>query len=422
MKNSEFKKYYTLLSLYLAQSIPMSFFSTVIPVIMRMENYSLESIGYIQLIKLPWILKLLWAPLVDRTSKNKRQYRRWILFSEVFYALVIMSIGYLNLQTDFTTIIALMVIAFTASATQDIATDAFAILILKKKERSLGNSMQSAGSFIGTMTGSGILLIVYHYWGWLWLLRCLGLFVLFALIPVMLYNTRNGTELERSTKNVSPLEFIHFFRQKRIALHILLLFLFYSGIIGILTMVKPYFVDLGYDIKEIGFISGIFGTACGVAMTVPAGIYIRKKGIVKSIWLFPVVNLLAATYFFGLTYTNHAIYLVYIGVALLWGAYAMSSVFVYTMGMQVVRKGREGTDFTIQIVITHLSSLVIAVMSGKVADAITYRGLFGIEVGIGILILVLLPFIFRKDFYEETAPPNLPKGEELKETLKNDKY
>ncbi|MBE0653957.1 MAG: MFS transporter, partial [Bacteroidales bacterium] len=56
---TELKKYGTLLSLYLAQSIPMSFFSTVVPVIMRQENYSLESIGYLQLIKLPWILKFL---------------------------------------------------------------------------------------------------------------------------------------------------------------------------------------------------------------------------------------------------------------------------------------------------------------------------------------------------------------------------
>ena len=42
---NDIRKYGTLLSLYLAQSIPMSFFSTVVPVIMREENYSLESIG-----------------------------------------------------------------------------------------------------------------------------------------------------------------------------------------------------------------------------------------------------------------------------------------------------------------------------------------------------------------------------------------
>jgi len=399
MKQSEFNKYSTLLTLYLAQSIPMSFFSTVIPVIMRMENYSLESIGYIQLIKLPWILKFLWAPFVDKTSHNSKQYRKWILSSEIFYAIIIIGIGFFNLQTDFTTIIILMVIAFTASATQDIATDAFAILVLKDKERSLGNSMQSAGSFIGTMFGSGVLLIIYHYWGWKYLLLFLGLFVLVALIPVSFYRKNHQRVEVKSSKNISPLEFIYFFKQKKIGGHLLILFLFYSGIIGILTMIKPYFVDLGYDIKEIGFISGIFGTACGAIMTIPAGLLIRKKGVVKTFWIFPALSLFVALYFFGLTYTSHPLYLIYIGVGLLWSAYAMSSVFIYTLGMIIVRKGREGTDFTIQIVVTHLSSLIIAIMSGKIADEITYRGLFAIEIGLGIVLLVLLPFIFRKNFY-----------------------
>lgn len=413
MKQKEFNKYYTLLSLYLAQSIPMSFFSTVIPVIMRMENYSLESIGYIQLIKLPWIIKFLWAPLVDRTSHSSKQYRRWILTSELFYAAIIVSIGFFNLDTDFTTIIILMVIAFTASATQDIATDAFAILILKEKERSIGNSMQSAGSFIGTLVGSGVLLVIYHYWGWMPLLHSLGVFVLISLIPVMFFKNHRKRVIDKSRKNISPLEFVYFFRQRKIGGHLLLLFLFYAGIIGILTMIKPYLVDLGYDVKKIGFISGIFGTACGALMTIPAGLLIRKKGIIKTVWLFPILNIIVAIYFFFLTYTNHQLYLIYIGVALLWSAYAMSSVFVYTLGMRVVRSGREGTDFTIQIVITHLSSLIIAVMSGKVADALNYRGLFAIELGIGLLILLLVPFLFKKDFYNTEARCPVTEGVDL---------
>ena len=401
MKPKEGNKYFTLLSLYLAQSIPMSFFSTVVPVIMRMENYSLESIGYLQLIKLPWIVKFLWAPLVDKTSQNSKQYRRWILSSEIFYAVVIFSIGFLNLETDFTLIIALMVIAFTASATHDIATDAFAILILKEKERAMGNSMQSAGNFTGTLMGSGVLLVIYHYWGWQYLLFALAAFVLVVLIPVSLYPAREQKKLDKSRKNISPLEFVWFFKQKGIFGHLVLLFLFYSGLIGILTMVKPYLVDLGYDVKEIGFISGIFGTACGALMTVPAGIFIRKVGLNRAVWVFPAINLMAALFFVGLTFTSHPLYFIYIGIGFLWSAYAMSSVFVYTLAMRIVRGGREGTDFTLQIVITHLSSLIIAVMSGKIADAITYRGLFIIEAGIGLLIFVLIPFIFRNNFYNK---------------------
>ncbi len=399
MIKKETNKYFTLLSLYLAQSIPMSFFSTVVPVIMRMENYSLESIGYLQLIKLPWIIKFLWAPLVDKTCSSTRQYRKWILVSEVFYAAVIFSIGFLNLETNFTTIIVLMVIAFMASATHDIATDAFAILILKERERSLGNSMQSAGNFIGALVGSGVLLVIYHYWGWKYLLFSLAAFVLVVLIPISLYPAKEKKQLEKSRKNISPLEFVWFFKQPKIGGHLLLLFLFYSGLIGILTMIKPYMVDLGYDVKEIGFIAGIFGTACGAAMTVPAGFLIRKKGLNKAVWIFPSVNLVASLFFFGLTFTNHAAYLVYIAIGLLWAAYAMSSVFVYTLAMKIVRKGREGTDFTLQIVITHLSSLVIAVMSGKVADAINYRGLFAIEVAIGLLLLLLIPVLYKNHFY-----------------------
>src|SRR5690606_27708580 len=94
-------------------------------------------------------------------------------------------------------------------------------------------------------------------------------------------------------------------------------------------------------------------------------------------------------------------FLIYIGIGLLWAAYAMSSVFVFTLSMKVVRNGREGTDFTLQIVLTHLSSLIIAVLSGKIADALNYRGLFAIEIGIGLLIFILIPFLFNKQFYNK---------------------
>lgn len=399
MFKKEIGKYSTLLSLYLAQSIPMSFFSTVVPVIMRMEQYSLESIGYLQLIKLPWIIKFLWAPLVDRTSAGTRQYRRWILVSELFYAIVIVSIGFFSLQTDFVTIVILMVIAFSASATQDIATDAYAILSLRKEERSLGNSMQSAGNFLGTMVGSGVLLVIYHYWGWQKLLFCLAAFVILALIPVMVRKTESTLKTEISKKRIFFLEFAGFFQRPGMLRHTLLLIFFYSGIIGILTMIKPYFVDLGYSIKEIGFISGIFGTACGVALTLPAGILLRKKGLKKTVFLFASINLAAALYFVFLTYSGNPLYLIYIGVALLWGSYAMSSVFIYTLGMSVVRKGHEGTDFTTQIVLTHLSSLIIAVSSGKLADMLSYRGLFMIEAAVCLGVIILLLLTFKEKTY-----------------------
>ena len=82
----------TFFCLYIAQTIPMSFFSTVIPVMMRQENFSLSAIGLLQLIKLPWILKFLWSPMVDRHARTTGDYKRWIFSSELIYAVLILSL------------------------------------------------------------------------------------------------------------------------------------------------------------------------------------------------------------------------------------------------------------------------------------------------------------------------------------------
>jgi predicted MFS family arabinose efflux permease len=395
MKGKEWTKYPVLFSLYIAQSIPMSFFSTVIPVIMRQEKYSLESIGLLQLVKLPWIFKFLWAPLVDNNTRTTRQIRNTIIFSELFYAAVILSIGLFDLQTDFRLIVMLMVIAFIASATQDIAVDIYAILQLKPSERSLGNSMQSAGSFAGTLFGTGVLLIAYHYFGWTNLLVLLALFVLFAVVPLLLYRKPVARESDYRER-VKLKDIYRFFAEKGRHKRVLILIFYYSGIIGILTMLKPYLVDLGYNVKQIGFMSGIFGTSVAVASSFAGGFIVRKLGRSLSMYVFLMTSLAAAIWFLLMSYSAPSLLIIYAGIALLWGSYGLSTVAIYTTSMDVVRKGREGTDFTIQIVITHISSLVIAVLSGRLGDLAGYTGLFRIETALCIVTFLILAYSLPK--------------------------
>jgi len=375
----------------------MSFFSTVVPVIMRQEQYSLESIGLLQLVKLPWILKFLWAPLVDNYTHSGKQIRRWIILSELFYAAVIIGIGFFNLQTDFSLIIILMVFAFIASATQDIATDIFAILILKPEERGIGNSMQSAGSFIGSLLGTGVLLLAYYYFGWQNLLFLLALFVVFAIVPVMLYKKKQ--DLNTFTKpRVKIKDIFLFFKDKVCRKRLLVLFFYYSGIIGILAMLKPYLVDLGYNIKQIGFMSGIVGTSTAALSAFAAGFIIKKIGRKAAIYLFAAINVCAAAYFIFLANHTPLLTEIYIGICLLWGAYGLSTVIIYTTSMDIVRKGREGTDFTVQIVITHLSGLIVAILSGRMGDKLGYNGLYTVELILGISTFIFLFYNYPLNF------------------------
>jgi predicted MFS family arabinose efflux permease len=398
MLNPRNGKLFTLLSLYMAQSIPMSFFSTVVPVIMRQQHYSLEVIGLMQLIKLPWIIKFLWAPYVDRTGSSTGGYRRWIFFSEAFYAFSVAAVAFFSLEHQFSVIIVLMVLAITASATQDIATDAWAILTLKKDERSLGNSMQSMGSFLGSMIGSGALLVVYHYLGWTWLLLALAGVVLVAIVPLMIYRPEAIIKKRPRSKSVSFKDIGSFFKQAGIWPQLIILGVFHSSLVGIMTMVKPLMIDFGYSIKDIGIISGIFGTATGALFAMLAGLLMRRISRERSAMVFASLNLLPPLFFILFGASAATPFIIWSGVAILWGAYAAGMVFLFTIAMDRVRHCREGTDFTLQIVIVHFSSLILAVLSGKIAGTFSYSGLFIFSFGMGVITLLLVMLRFRNQF------------------------
>ena len=395
MKGKEAYNLGTFFTLYIAQSIPMSFFSTVLPVMMRQESFSLSAIGLLQLIKLPWIFKFLWAPWVDRNCSSVRDYKRWIFSSELIYAGIICYLSFLDFKIDFNLIFVFLILSFIASATQDIATDALAVVSFSKKDKSLVNSMQSMGSFGGSLIGSGLLLVLFHQLGWDSILFCLSLFVVLALVP-LLFNRHLTMEEPAVTVKASPADLFYFFRQKKIWRQIGFLFLAYSGLIGTLAMLKPYMVDLGYDMKEIGFMNGIVGTFIGFLASFAAGFIVRKRGRYFSRILFAGLVVLAALYFVCLPSMQPTTVLLYVGIALLWGSYGMSTIVVYTTAMDCVRPGREGTDFTVQTVITHLSSMCVAILSGKIADAIHYQGLFYVELSLAILAFFYILFVFKK--------------------------
>lgn len=386
----------TFFCLYIAQSIPMSFFSTVIPVMMRQENFSLSAIGLLQLIKLPWILKFFWSPIVDRHSISTNDYKRWILSSELIYAVLILAVSFLDFKTDFHTIVVLIILSFVASATQDIATDALAVLAFNRKDKSLVNSMQSMGSFGGSMIGSGVLLLLFKQIGWNHLLPCLAVFVLIALLPLF-FNKNIQIQPKKQEERAKKTDIFYFFARKSIWKQIGFLFLYYSGIIGTLAMLRPWLVDLGYDIKEIGMMSGVVGTFIGFLSSFIGGMIIRQIGRHKARILFAIFVFFATLYFFGISYTIPTTPLLYGGIFLLWGSYGMATIVVYTTAMDCVRPGREGTDFTIQTVITHLSGMLMAILSGKIADLIGYHGLFLFETCIALTSLIYIWIVFKQE-------------------------
>ncbi|WP_321518955.1 MFS transporter [uncultured Bacteroides sp.] len=395
MSSKQTNKLLTFFSLYIAQSVPMSLFSTLLPVLMRQDNFSLSTIGLLQLIKLPWILKVFWAPVVDKKTSDLGTYKRWIFSSEMVYAILILLVAFLDLKTNFITIFILIILSFMASATQDIATDALTALSFSRKEKSLGNSMQSMGSFAGALVGGGLLLLHYKLIGWTVLLISVSIFVMLALVPLMSYKDRRFTPKKGSTP-ICMKDLLLFFSQKGAGRQLIFLILCYSGLIGILAMVKPYMVDLGYKTGDIGFMFGIFGSLCGCLFSYIGGYVIRSLGRFYSRIIFACAILATTLLFYFLSLTTPGTIALYVAIFCLWASYGLSSVLVNTVAMDFLRDGREGTDFTLQTVITHLSGMIIAVCSGKIADCLGYSGLFLVETALAVTSLIYILVCFKR--------------------------
>lgn len=391
------QKYLTLFSLYLAQSLPMSFFTTVIPIIMRQEQFSLQAIGMLQLVKLPWILKFLWAPLVDNNSHNKKELTRWIVYSELFYALIMLLMSFFHLDVHFGWIVMFILIAVLASSTQDVATDIFAIRILNKKEKPVGNSIQAAGGFIGSLIGTGVLLLVYQYIGWQVLLWMLVTIVLMALIPLF---SKKNIIIESSKKHipVKLKDVFSFFKGKKSRRKLLLLIFYFSGLAGIMSMLKPYLVDLGYDFIQIGFISGIVGSISAALASLLGGWIIKQIGRRNALFFFGILNILVGLCFWTIAGYTPSAMIIYLSVCFLWASYGFSMVIIFTVAMDDVRENSAGTDFTVQIIITQVSSLLIAVVSGKIADIAGYQILFGFQALLSVVTILILVSLYVNSF------------------------
>jgi hypothetical protein len=126
----KFKKFSLLASLYIAQGLPYGFFTQALPSLLREQGISLQTIGLGSLLAIPWALKWLYAPLLDKN----RAYRKWIIMASIVSVLTCIVLSTLQLKQLVNEQIWILYLGFfllnLTAATQDIATDAIAVILL----------------------------------------------------------------------------------------------------------------------------------------------------------------------------------------------------------------------------------------------------------------------------------------------------
>ena len=154
-------------TLYFVQGLPFGFQATALPVYLRAAGMSLTGVGLASALALPWSLKILFAPLVDRYGGSRLGRRRaWILPLQLGLLACCAAASLVPPEDGLVPILLLVFDMNLFAATMDIAVDGLAIDVLEEGELGQGNVAQVVGYKAGMLTGGGLLVWASGRIGW----------------------------------------------------------------------------------------------------------------------------------------------------------------------------------------------------------------------------------------------------------------
>jgi MFS transporter, PAT family, beta-lactamase induction signal transducer AmpG len=391
-------------SLYFAQGLPYGFFRYTVPALLRQQGVSLDKLGLTVLLALPWALKFLWAPAVDRYSSQRLGRRRsWILPMQAASLVILVALA---LVVDLTQLGPLMVGVFLLNlfaATQDVATDAFAVDILPLSERGLANGLQVAGYRLGMIVGGGLLVAYYDELGLHGIFWALAAFTLVSSIPVWLHRERvrvpDSIAIPPATPEAPPVTparaGVHFLRRTGAWRIILLLFLYKAGTNLSTGMMSAFLVDVGLSIPDIGQVLGTVGSVAGLAGALTGGALVTPLGRRRALLLFGVCQAASVAGYLWLTDGQPARLDFIVACAAEHFASGLGTAALFTAMMDWSRRDHAGTDYTVQASTVVIATLIVSFASGLIAHSFGYAVTFAVAAALCVIgtaaTLVLFP-------------------------------
>ena len=159
---------FTLCALYVAQGIPWGFMTVTFVTYLAAEGVAAEDLALLLTLgTLPWSLKFLWGPVIDRYQYPPMGRRRpWILLAQSGMILTLILLSFIaSAESDIQVIAAMFLVYNIFTSLQDVSTDALAVDVLKTHELEKVNSYMFTSKAVGGMIGGAGLGMIISYTG-----------------------------------------------------------------------------------------------------------------------------------------------------------------------------------------------------------------------------------------------------------------
>ncbi|MBW3549350.1 MAG: MFS transporter [Proteobacteria bacterium] len=399
---------FTLLLLGFGSGLPFLLIASMtLSTRLRDVGLDLGSIGLISLASFFYLLKFLWAPLIDRYAFPLTAFlgrrRSWLLASQLGVTAGLAALALTRPEMDVTALVVWVLIASFAGATQDSAVDAYRIEIAPVDAQAALAATYTLGYRIGLILAGAGALYLAEFRGWQTAYLAMAALMLLPILATLLCREPVAPEatVQRRIDFFGAFwqPFSSFFSTNGLVLGLALLvfvglFKFPDQVIGV--MAGPFYLDSGYSKADIATVSKLYGVWMGIAGAFLGGVAVAAFGFRRMLFLAAI----------GVAVSNLAFVLMAQYPSQIWAFYAAISadnlfqgfagVVLIAFMSSLTDRNFTATQYALLVSLANLPGKFVGGLSGYIVEASSYVAFFVLSALTVVPTLMLLLWLWGR--------------------------
>ena len=261
---------------------------------MRDIGVDIRVVGLLTLAQAPWSFKVFWSPLMDRCVPPFWGRRRgWMAVTQIVLAVLVLMLAGVGERPEAIWVVGALAFAIAiASASQDIAIDAYAVEVLRKEEQGAAVGARLAFYRAAMLVSGGVAITLAARIGWPAVNALLALvFILMVLLTWRSPEPEVQPTPPQSLRDAVWLPLAGMFRRNR-ALEILAFVVLYKlGDQLTQSLTRPFLIDMGYDAVHRGIALATLSVVLTVVGTFAGGLVTTAVGLGRALWIFGALQI-----------------------------------------------------------------------------------------------------------------------------------
>jgi MFS transporter, PAT family, beta-lactamase induction signal transducer AmpG len=370
-----------------SSGLPLGIVWFAIPAWMARVGVDIKVIGLFTLAQAPWSFKLLWSPWMDRFPPPFLGRKRgWILIGQVALFAVTLWLAGVSDHPEAVWVIGALALAMAfASATQDIAIDAYAVEVLHRGEQGLASGLRTAFYRAAMLVAGGAAITLAAETSWTLVNVLLALLYLPFMVVTVLAPEPEALPPPPSTLREAVWgPFVGFLAQHR-SLEILGFVVLYKlGDNLTQSLTGPFLIQTGFDDFDVGIARTTIGQFASIAGTLVGGILTDRMGLGRSLWVFGFLQLASNLGYAAVAHVGPSRPLMYAAQAFELGSSGLGQGAFGVLLLRLTQKRFSATQYALLSALFSLPRILAGPVTGVLADAMGWRDFFFLTVAFGI--------------------------------------